>query len=56
VSSEYRELIDAIHPAPKPDEKASEEKAEAEEFTQRLFRTKPGHAELIRSIHPDEGE
>ena len=47
---ENRRILDAIHP-PEPE---PERDLEAEEFVPRLFAPKPGHAELIRRLHPDE--
>jgi hypothetical protein len=41
-------------PQQTPDSPESEPDLEAEEFVERLLAPKPGHAELIRRLHPEE--
>ncbi|MEK6272979.1 MAG: hypothetical protein AABM42_10090 [Actinomycetota bacterium] len=49
-----RALLESIHPSePEPE---PESDSEAEEFVARLFAPKPGEVELIRRLHPEEGE
>jgi hypothetical protein len=46
----HRELVEAMHPADpegEPDEGT-------EGFRAELFAPKPGHVEIVRSLHPDE--
>jgi hypothetical protein len=45
-----RRLVESIHP-PEPE---PEPDTEGEEFMSRLLSPKPGHAELIRRLHPEE--
>ena len=47
-----RELIESIHPA-EPEEEPSEED---EAYVRRLFGPKPGHRNLIRKLHGEDGE
>ena len=44
-----------VHP-PEPEEPQPEEAQTEREFVQRLFAPKPGHADLVRRMHPIESE
>ena len=51
-AEQNRAVVKALHPEPKEPEQADDLNVEAQ-LTQRV---KPGHAALVRALHPDEEE
>ena len=52
---EHERIMGAFHPD-EPDPEIVDDVVEEQEFIERLFGEKPGHAELVRLLYRDESE